>query len=151
MRIRLIAPALALAMSGTISGQAPKITTIAGNGTGGYSGDGGLATNAQLDHPGQVAFDSDGNLYIADSGNHRVRRVSNGVITTVAGNGFAGYSGDGGRATSARLNWPAGVAIDSTGDLYIGEWGNHRVRKVSNGVITTVAGNGIQLKLGGLI
>ena len=87
-------------------------------------------------------MDSAGNLYIADSGNNRIRKVSNGVITTVAGNGTAGFSGDNGPATSAQLNYPQGVAVDSAGNLYIADTGNNRIRKVSNGVITTVAGNG---------
>ncbi len=87
-------------------------------------------------------MDSAGNLYIADTGNNRIRKVSNGVITTVAGNGIAGFSGDNGPATSAQLNYPMGVAVDSAGNLYIADVGNNRIRKVSNGVITTVAGNG---------
>jgi len=119
------------------------ITTVAGNGIRGYGGDNGPATSARLSME-FLAVDSAGNLYIADGGNHRIRMVANGVITTVAGNGSAGYSGDDGPATSARLNVPAGVAIDSAGNLYIADWGNHRVRRVSNGVITTVAGNGTQ-------
>jgi uncharacterized protein (TIGR03437 family) len=92
--------------------------------------------------PEGVAVDSAGNLYIGDSGNHRVRKVSNGVIATVAGNGTAGFSGDNGPATSAQLDLPYGVAVDSAGDLYIGDSGNNLVRKVSNGIIATVAGNG---------
>ena len=87
-------------------------------------------------------MDSAGNLYIADTGNDRIRKVSNGVITTVAGNGTSGFSGDNGPATSAQLNHPHGVAVDSAGNLYIADTGNNRIRKVSNGVITTVAGNG---------
>ena len=118
------------------------ITTVAGNGTQGFSGDGGPATNAQLYYPGSVAVDSAGNLYFADSDNFRIRKVSNGVITTVAGNGTFGFSGDGGPATSAELI-PYGVAVDSGGNLYIADGFNHRVRKVSNGVITTVAGDGV--------
>jgi len=117
------------------------ITTVAGNGTGGFSGDGGPATSARLSYPRWVAVDSAGNLYIADSENARVRKVSNGVITTVAGNGNGGFSGDNGPATSARLG-PAGVAVDSAGNLYIADSANGRIRKVSNGVITTVAGGG---------
>jgi sugar lactone lactonase YvrE len=117
------------------------ITTVAGNGTGGYSGDGGPATDAELS-PDGIAVDSSGNLYIADTGFH-IRKVSNGVITTVAGNGTQGYSGDGGPATSAQLSWLGGVAVDSTGNLYIADSGNYVIREVSNGVITTVAGNGV--------
>jgi uncharacterized protein (TIGR03437 family) len=118
------------------------ITTVAGNGTPGFSGDNGQATSAQLSYPGGVAVDSAGSLYIADPGNQRIRKVSNGVITTVAGNGALGYNGDNGQATSAQLNYPGGVAVDSAGNLYIADNGNNRIRKVSNGVIGTVAGNG---------
>ena len=121
------------------------ITTIAGNRTNGFSGDNGPATSAQLNSAFQslsVGADSAGNVYIADSGNNRVRKVSNGVITTVAGNGTAGFSGDNGPATSAQLSNPLSVAVDPAGNLYIGDSGNRRIRKVSNGVITTVAGNG---------
>lgn len=120
------------------------ITTVAGSGGYGYGGDGGLATNAQLSYPSGVAVDAAGNLYIADSNNARVRKVSpSGTITTVAGNGTPGYSGDGGPATSAQLNLPQDVAIDASGNLYIADSFNNRVRKVSpGGVITTVAGNG---------
>jgi hypothetical protein len=119
------------------------ITTVAGNGTRGYSGDDGPATSAQLYEPTGVAVDFAGNLYIADDGNERVRKVANGVITTVAGNGTRGYSGDNGPATSAEL-WPSAVAVDAAGNLYIADGGNERVRKVANGEITTVAGNGTQ-------
>jgi len=118
------------------------INTVAGNGMPGFSGDNGPATNAQLSNPVGIAVDSAGNLYVADTGNYRVRRVSNGVITTVAGNGTRGFSGDGGPATSAQFDGDQGVAVDSAGNLYIADDGNYRIRKVSNGVITTVAGNG---------
>jgi uncharacterized protein (TIGR03437 family) len=123
------------------------IRTVAGSGPagytyGGYSGDNGPAASAQLTYPRGAAVDSAGNVYFADSNNNRIRRVSNGVITTVAGNGTAGFSGDNGPATSAELNAPYGVALDSAGNLYIADHANYRVRKVSNGVITTVAGNG---------
>ncbi len=120
------------------------ITTVAGDGTPGYGGDNGPATSAQLSHPGGVAVDSGGDLYIADNGNNRIRRVSNGLLATVAGNGTQGYSGDGGPATSAELYYPNHIAVDSAGDLYIADSGNNRIREVSNGVITTVAGNGTQ-------
>ena len=118
------------------------ITTVAGTGTAGYSGDGGQATSAQLNNPLGVAVDAQGSLYIADYANHRVRKVSGGIITTVAGTGTAGYSGDGGQATSAQLNFPVGVAVDAQGSLYIADSDNYRVRKVSGGIITTVAGTG---------
>ena len=119
------------------------IVTIAGNGTAGYSGDNGPAAAAQLNSPYGVALDSAGNLYIADRYNSRIRKVSNGAIVTVAGNGASGYSGDDGPATSAELSYPAGVAVDSAGDLYIADGGNSRIRRVSNGTIATIAGNGI--------
>jgi uncharacterized repeat protein (TIGR01451 family) len=119
------------------------ITTVAGNGTYGYSGDGGVATSAELREPWGVAVDTSGNVYIADSYNYRIRMVStSGIITTVAGNGTYGYSGDGGTATSASLFEPTGVAVDSTGDLYIADTNNNRIRKVTSGTITTVAGTG---------
>jgi sugar lactone lactonase YvrE len=118
------------------------ITTVAGNGTAGYSGDNGPATSAQLSYPAGVAVDAAGNLYVA--GDNRIRKVSNGVITTVAGNGTAGYSGDNGPATSAQLNWPISLAVDGAGNLYIVDNQNFCIRKVSNGLITTVAGNGTQ-------
>jgi uncharacterized protein (TIGR03437 family) len=120
------------------------ITTVAGNGTQGFSGDNGPATSAQLYAPNGVAVDSVGNLYIADSGNSRIRKVSNGVITTVAGSGTWGFSGDNGPATSAQLNSPYSIAVDSAGNLYIADTYNHRIRKVANGMIATVAGNGTQ-------
>jgi len=125
------------------------ITTAAGNGTGGYSGDGGSATNASLilnSTPG-VTVDNSGNLFIADTGNCAIRRVDavSQIITTVAGNGTCGYSGDGGLATSATLSGPINVAVDGSGDLFIADHGNHRVRRVDGltGIITTVAGNGV--------
>src|SRR5438094_258876 len=118
------------------------ITTVAGNGTAGFLGDGGQATSAELNFPRQVAVDAQGNLYIADTVNHRVRKVSGGVITTFAGTGVAGFSGDGGAATSAQLNFPRGVALDATGNLYISEDNSHS-RKVTGGIITTIAGTGV--------
>ncbi|MFF3270955.1 NHL repeat-containing protein [Streptomyces chrestomyceticus] len=123
---------------------ADSITTVAGNGQAGYVSDGGPATATQLNNPASVAVDDAGNLYIADMNNHRIRKVTpNGIITTVAGNGQAGYVSDGGPATATQLNTPHGVAVDGQGNLYIADWGNHRIRKVdANGIITTVAGNG---------
>jgi len=120
------------------------ITTVAGGGS--TLGDGGPATNAALWFPFDVTTDTAGNLYIADLNNSRVRKVeaSTGVITTVAGNGIAAFSGDGGSATAASLQYPVGVAVNSAGDIYIADTNNHRIRKVSagTGVITTVAGTG---------
>ncbi len=120
------------------------ITTVAGNGNSGFSGDGGAATNTSLYYPYGVAVDSVGNLFIADSDNDRIREVStNGIITTVAGNGSYGFSGDGGAATNASLYYPYGVAVDSVGNLFVADNDNERIREVgTNGIITTVAGNG---------
>jgi len=120
------------------------ISTVAGTGTSGYSGDGGPATSAQLKQPSGVAVDSSGHLYIADSTNHRIRRVGPlGNIGTVAGTGTEGYSGDGGPATGAQLSSPTGVAVDSSGHLYIADYSNHRIRRVGPlGNIGTVAGTG---------
>jgi len=119
------------------------ITTLAGNGTVGYSGDGGAATNASLNYPNGVAADSFGNVFIADTGNNCIRMVgTNGIITTVAGGG-AGGLGDGSAATNASLNQPSGVALDAFGNLFIADTGDSRIREVStNGIIATVAGNG---------
>jgi sugar lactone lactonase YvrE len=119
------------------------ITTVAGNGTYGFSGDNGPATSAQLFNPQGVAVDAAGNLYIADTYNNRIRKVSGGVITTVAGNGTSGSRDDNIPATSAQLNWPYGVAVDAAGNLYIANTYNNRVCKVSGGMISTVAGNGM--------
>ena len=120
------------------------ITTVAGNGISGFSGDGGPATSASLTNPFGVALDGTGNLFIADEGNFRIRKVdTSGIITTVAGNGSSGFSGDGGPATSASLTNPFGVALDGTGNLFIADEGSNRIRKVdTSGIITTVAGNG---------
>jgi trimeric autotransporter adhesin len=121
-----------------------RLRFVAGNGTYGFSGDNGLATSAQLADPEGISVDSAGNIYIADSGNNRIRKVtSDGRITTVAGNGVGGYNGDGGKATSAMLHYPVSVAVDSSGNIYIADSINHRIRKVTpGGAITTVAGNG---------
>ncbi|RKZ37867.1 MAG: hypothetical protein DRQ49_15445, partial [Gammaproteobacteria bacterium] len=119
-------------------------STVAGTYENGYSGDGGAATDAQLSYPINIAVDSSGNLYIADQYNHRIRKVDkSGIINTVAGDGTYGYSGDGAAATSAKMRYPAGVAVDSSGNLYIADMYNHRIRKVAtNGIISTVAGSG---------
>ncbi len=119
-----------------------SITTVAGTGSDGFSGDGGAATAAQLYAPAGVAVDADGNLFIGDYANHRIRKVTpGGIISTVAGDGTQGFGGDGGAATAAQLNRPSGVAVDAGGNLFIADYGNHRIRKVTpGGIITTVAG-----------
>lgn len=119
------------------------ITTIAGNGTWGYSGDGGIATQAQLAYPCKVGVDNAGNVYIPDAQNHRIRKVSTtGIITTFAGNGVQGYGGDGGLAINATMAFPGSIVIDNTSNLYFGD-DNHVIRKIdASGVITTYGGNG---------
>jgi sugar lactone lactonase YvrE len=117
------------------------ISTTAGNGAQGYSGDGGAAMSAEFDDPYDVKLDSSGNLYISDSGNFRVRKVSGGTVSTIAGNGTQGYSGNGGPPASAELNSPAGLVLDSSGNLYIADFGNYVVWKITGGKIAVVAGN----------
>ncbi|MBX2907117.1 MAG: Ig-like domain-containing protein, partial [Taibaiella sp.] len=121
------------------------ISRVAGNLANGYSGDGGAATSAKLKYPSGLAFDGAGNLYIADNGNHVIRKVTpTGIITTCAGTNIPGYTGDSAAATAARLNNPKNVHVDNVGNLYISDWGNQVVRKVdAGGMITTLAGNGI--------
>ena len=152
-RVRLFewisaSPTASLSPTPTVLPSAPTrvIAVIAGNGNSGFSGDGDVGTSAELSYPSDVATDSMGNVYIADSGNHRVRlwAKATAIITTVAGNGDGGFSGDGGAGTSARLNSPQGIAVDSAGNLYIADTHNFRVRllAMSTGIITTIAGNG---------
>jgi sugar lactone lactonase YvrE len=126
------------------TGNAYNISTVAGNGVQGYSGDGGMATSATANAPNGVAVDANGNLYIADSGNNCVRKVTpSGIITTVAGTGAPGQSGDGGPAINAMLSGPRGVAVDAAGNIYIADYGNRKIRKVTpGGTITTIAGTG---------
>ncbi|HXB11739.1 MAG TPA: T9SS type A sorting domain-containing protein [Bacteroidia bacterium] len=127
------------------------ITTIAGTGNccgnpGGYTGDGGQATAAEISRPYDVAVDKAGNVYIADGSNYCIRKitVSTGIITTITGNGTSGFTGDGGPATAAEISTPAGVAVDDSGNVYLSDCNNQRVRKISKatGFINTVAGNG---------
>ena len=120
------------------------ITTLAGTGAMGYGGDGGPAAQARLQRPSGVAADSAGNVYVADSGNHRIRRIdAAGTITTLAGTGTPGYSGDGGPAARAQIAYPSGVAVDVQGNVYVADGLNHRVRRIdATGTITTLAGTG---------
>ena len=122
------------------------LTVVAGNGLAGYSGDGGPAVDAALFEPFGVALDGAGNIYIGDSGNNVIRKVSPaGIITSVAGNSSYGYSGDGGPATAAEFGDPQDIVIDAAGNLYVADTSNNVVRKVSSsGIVTTVAGNGKQ-------
>lgn len=132
----------------TIITKAQIITTIAGTGTSGYSGDGALATNAKVYYPEGMCFDSSGNLIFADYGNNRIRKISKstGIITTIAGTGAAAFTGDGGLAINATLKTPSDVKIDRAGNLYIADYQNNRIRKVNaaTGIITTIAGIGTQ-------
>jgi hypothetical protein len=142
----LVAPALVLAQS-PYSPYFGQVDNFAGTGTQGFGGDGGAALSAQLGQTRGVAADRAGNVYICEDTNQRIRRVdaATGVITTVAGNGTAGFSGDSGPATSAKLNSPRQIAVDSVRNwLYIADLGNNRVRRVNlaTGTITTVAGGG---------
>lgn len=124
------------------------ITTVAGNGIAGYSGDGGLALNARIDGAFDVDFDALGNMYILQWGQNVVRKVNiaTQIITTVAGNGAAGYSGDGGLATQAQI-YANSMAVDSSGNIYLSEQANYRVRKIDaiTGIITTIAGTGVNV------
>jgi hypothetical protein len=123
------------------------ITTIAGTGMAGYSGDGGPATAAEISNPFSVRLDDSNNIYFVDSYNYRIRKInaSNGIINTLLGNGVAGYYGDGGPATLAEINAAQGVAIDTSGNIYITDASNRRIRKVTvaTGIVTTIAGNGV--------
>ncbi len=126
------------------------ISTVAGNGVQGFSGDGGPASQASLDSPQGIAIAPDGTLYIADTHNQRVRQVTvGGTITTIAGSGHAGFSGDGGEATAAQLRNPVAIAAGLAGELYIADSGNHRVRRLArDGTLSTVAGNGVESATG---
>ncbi|MEO8761695.1 MAG: T9SS type A sorting domain-containing protein [Bacteroidia bacterium] len=131
-----------------INRQSGIITTIVGTGTAGYSGDGGLANNAQINNPLKVQFDKLNNIYIVDAGNNVIRKVdaTTSVITTIAGNGSAGYNGDGGHATNAQLNVPEFIIIDTFGNLFISDGVNNNVVRrvdISTGIISTIAGTGV--------
>lgn len=125
------------------------ISTIAGTGTAGFSGDGGGALSAALNLPSAVAVDGSGTVYIADTNNHRIRGITGTTISTIAGIGEQNFSGDGGAATSAALDSPTGVAVDASGNIYIADRHNHRIREVSAGIISTVAGSGTPTFAGG--
>lgn len=120
------------------------ISTIAGDGTNGSAGDGGPATSASLNGNLGMTFDAAGNMYFADQNNHKIRKINtSGIITTIAGTGIAGYSGDGGPATNAQLNYPASVRFDANGNLFVADPNNKVIRKInSSGIITTVVGTG---------
>ena len=125
-----------------------QITTIAGTGTQGFFGDAGPATSATLDSPQGLALDAKNNLYLADTHNHRIRRLNltTGILTTIAGTGSPGFSGEGGPATSAELNLPTALALDAVNNLYLADTGNHRIRRIdaATSIITTIAGTGTQ-------
>jgi hypothetical protein len=128
-----------------VRAQPGYINTIAGTGVLGYSGDGGAAVDAKIGYTTQAALDAGGNIYIADNMHHVIRKISrSGIITTIAGTGVPGYSGDGGPATAAQFNQPQSIAVDISGNIYIGEEDNLVVRKIdASGIITTFAGNNI--------
>jgi hypothetical protein len=131
-------------LSKSITGQV--ISTVTGNGSPGYAGDGGPCLSAQINSPVGIGTDTAGNIYIADNFNHCIRKISagSGIITTIAGTGTSGFSGDGGPAALAQLYLPSDVICDSTGNIYIADQNNNRIRKItiSTGIITTIAGNG---------
>lgn len=122
------------------------ISTVAGTGKKGYSGDGGLAIKAELNEPYEIRFDKQGNMFFVERLNHVVRRVDakTKIITTIAGNGKVGFSGDGGKATEATMNQPHSIQFDARGDLYICDILNHRIRKIDmkTGIVSTFAGTG---------
>jgi sugar lactone lactonase YvrE len=123
-----------------------QLTTVAGNGRKGYSGDGGPATEALLNEPYEVRFDRDGNMYFVEMQNHLVRRVDarSGRISTVAGTGQRGYGGDGGSALQTQFQQPHSIALDDRGSLYVADIGNHRIRRIdlASGTVESIAGNG---------
>jgi hypothetical protein len=126
------------------SSLAGVLSVVAGSGSQGFSGDGGPATSAQLNSPQGVAIGPDGTIYIADTANQRIRAVLKGQITTIAGNGIAGFSGDAGPALGAEFNNPTALSVDTTGALLVCDSANHRIRRIASGTITTIAGNGTQ-------
>src|SRR5688572_18145227 len=144
-RLKSLFAACGLAGATFLSAQQPGISTLAGTGSQGFSGDGGPATQAQLNDPTGIARGPDGALYICDTGNHRIRRVTpDGRIATIAGNGQGGWSGDGGPAIAAQLNEPYEVRFDVAGNIFWVERLSHTVRRLDpkTGIVTTIAGNG---------
>ncbi len=123
------------------------VSTMAGTGSAGFSGDGGVAIAAKMNQPAGICVDNSGNIYIADKGNSRIRKikVATGLMSTVAGDTISGYSGDGSAATAAKLSYPKGVCVDASGNIFIADFGNNRIRKVdvNTGLISTFAGTGI--------
>lgn len=145
-RIVLLVAAIVAAFGSTaVAAEAPSIRTIAGTGGGGFNGDGKKPLSTRLSGPSGLAYDAAGNLYVADSGDQRIRRIgADGIVTTVAGTGVGGFSGDGGPAVAAQLNFPRAIAVAADGTLYIADTGNNRVRRVTpDGIITTIAGTGV--------
>lgn len=146
-KVRLLLPALFLSSAAVLSAAPGDITSVAGNGIGSFSGDGGAALSASIKYPQAIALDSAGNLFITDLSNHRVRRVDaiTGIITTIAGTGSSNYNGDGIPAVTAQLNYPDGVTVGPDGDVYIADFSNQRVRRIDTetGLISTVAGTGV--------
>src|ERR1700722_15368910 len=136
----------AFLLLGINAAKAQTISTYAGNGTGGYSGDGGQATAAEIDLAYGIYVDNSGNLFLSDWGNHRERKItkSTGIITTIVGNGGYNYSGDGGQAAAAEIHSPYGIALDASGNVYINDEVDDRIRKitVSTGIINSIVGNG---------
>ena len=141
----LLIAVYSLTVSNTLLAQCNIITTIAGSATSAI-GDGGPATSASLSFPQGLAMDKNGNIYVADASHHRIRKITrSGVITTIAGtgSGAGGFTGDGGPATATKLNSPACIALDTFGNVYISDMGNHRIRKIdTSGIISTIAGTG---------
>jgi hypothetical protein len=121
------------------------ITTIAGNGTAGFSGDGGQATTAEVNNTQDLTIDASGNIYFADAGNNRVRKINTlGIITTIVGTGIGAYSGDGGQAIAAELYGPGSLTFDVNGNLYIADGNNNRIRKVNtSGIISLISNEGV--------
>lgn len=143
--VLLVVALMGVFSTSAVAAEAPSIRTIVGAGGVGFNGDGKQALSSRLSSPSGLALDAAGNLYVADAGNHRIRRVGvDGVVTTVAGSGIGGFAGDGGPAVAAQLSTPRAIALAADGSLYIADTGNNRVRRVTpDGLIATVAGTGV--------